>query len=137
MAADDAILEFGATRHGLVPDATILRIARLIGMSRAKYLTLLNERISPHEALAWGLVNWVVPRAQLERTLGEVLEKSAHASRTAVAESKRLLLQSFHRDPRGMIDDLIAAEMTCHRSWELALANAAWQRREEVRYVPR
>ena len=56
LATDDAVLELGATRHGLVPDATILRLARLIGLSRAKYLALLNERVSPREALAWGLV---------------------------------------------------------------------------------
>ena len=137
LAADDAILEFGATRHGLVPDATILRIARIIGMGRAKYLALLNERITPDEALQWGLLNWVVPRDQLETALNVVLEKSSHASRTAVAESKRLLLESFHRDPRDMIDDLVAAEMSCHESWELRLANEAWQRREEVRFFPR
>src|SRR6185436_17550585 len=76
LAADDAILDFGATRHGLVPDATILRIARLIGLSRAKYLALLNERVSPEEALAWGLVNIVVPRAQLESALSDLLDKS-------------------------------------------------------------
>jgi enoyl-CoA hydratase/carnithine racemase len=137
LAADDAILEFGATRHGLVPDATILRIARIIGMGRAKYLSLLNERVTPDEALQWGLVNWVVPRDQLENALNDILEKSFHASRTAVSESKRLLLESFHRDPRTMIDDLVAAEMTCHQSRELRLANEAWQRREEVRFFPR
>src|SRR4051794_33755159 len=48
-----------------------------------------------------------------------MLQKSFHASRTAVAESKRLLQQSFQSDPRAMIDDLVAAEITCHQSWEL------------------
>jgi enoyl-CoA hydratase/carnithine racemase len=137
LAADDAILEFGATRHGLVPDATILRIARIIGMGRAKYLTLLNERVTPQEALEWGLLTRVVPRDELDAALADLLAKSFQASRTAVAESKRLLQQSFHRDPRTMVDDLVEAEMKCHQSWELELANAAWQRREEVRFFPR
>src|SRR5215471_4970683 len=57
LAADDAILEFGATRHGLVPDATILRIARIVGTGRAKQLALLNERVAPAQALEWGLLN--------------------------------------------------------------------------------
>jgi enoyl-CoA hydratase/carnithine racemase len=137
LAADDAILEFGATRHGLVPDATILRIARLIGMGRAKQLALLNERVSPARALEWGLVNWVVPAGQLQSKLDEIVESAFFAARTAVAESKRLLQQSFHRDPRTMVDELVAAEMACHASWELQLANAAWSRREaEVRFFP-
>jgi enoyl-CoA hydratase len=135
LATDDAVLELGATRHGLVPDATILRLARIIGMGRAKQLALLNERISPAQAVDWGLVNWVVASDQLEARLQELVEAAFHASRTAVAECKRLLLASFHRDPRGMVDELVAAEMTCHASWELKVANAAWSRREaELRY---
>jgi enoyl-CoA hydratase/carnithine racemase len=139
LAADDAILEFGATRHGLVPDATVLRIARIIGMGRAKQLALLNERVSPSEALAWGLVNWVVPATELQSRLDDIVDATMHASRTAVAESKRLLQQSFHRDPRAMIEELVEAQMRCHASWELAKANAAWtaDRQAEVRYLPR
>lgn len=103
LASYDAVLEFGATRHGLLPDATILRIARIIGMGRAKQLALLNQRVTPDEALAWGLVNWICPRSDLERRLAEIVDESLQASRTAVAESKRLLQESFHRDPREMI----------------------------------
>jgi enoyl-CoA hydratase/carnithine racemase len=138
IATDDAVLEFGATRHGLVPDATILRIARLIGLSRAKYLALLNERVSAEDAPAWGLVNWVVPAAELERTVADVVDRAFHASRTAVAESKRLLHESFHRDPREMVDELVQAEARCHASWELEAANAAWrEKRAQVRFYPR
>jgi enoyl-CoA hydratase/carnithine racemase len=138
LAADDAVLEFGATRHGLVPDATILRIARIIGMGRAKQLALLNERVAPATALDWGLVNWIAPADQLQARLDEILDSSFYASRTAVAESKRLLQQSFHRDPRSMVEELVAAEMNCHDSWELQVANQAWSQREsEVRYFPR
>lgn len=137
LATGDAILEFGATRHGLVPDATILRVARLIGLGHAKELVLLNDRVSPDMALTWGLLNWVVPADQLDAKLTEIVDKALHASRTATALSKRLLLESFHRDPRTMIDDLVDAEMACHASWELRLANAAWERREEVRFWPR
>ncbi len=138
LCADDAILEFGATRHGLVPDVTILRIARVIGMGRAKELALLNDRVSPEQALAWGLVNWVVPASSIESKLSEIVDKAAHASRTAIALSKKLLFQSFHRDPRTMVDDLVAAEMACYESWELQVANEAWSRKEgEVRFFPR
>jgi enoyl-CoA hydratase/carnithine racemase len=137
LCSDDAILELGATRHGLVPDATILRLARLIGMGRAKHLALLNDRVSPAQALDWGLVNWVVPSNRIDAKLAEIVDKAFHASRTAVAECKSLLLQSFHRDPRGMVDELVASEMRCYRSWELQLANEAWSRKEDVRYFPR
>ena len=137
LCTDDAVLELGATRHGLVPDATILRLARIIGMGRAKHLALLNDRVSPAQALEWGLVNWVVPSNRIDAKLTEIVDSAFHASRTAVAECKRLLLQSFHRDPRGMVDELVASEMRCYASWELQAANAAWSRKEDVRYFPR
>jgi enoyl-CoA hydratase/carnithine racemase len=137
LAADDAILEFGATRHGLVPDATVLRIARIVGMGRANELALLNRRLSPQDALAWGLVNWVAPAAELEAKLAEIVEQAFHASRTAVAAAKRLLRASFHRDARTMLDNLLAAQRECSGSWELRLANDAWVRREDVRFWPR
>jgi len=106
-------------------------------MGRAKQLALLNERVTPHEALDWGLVNWLVPPDELEGTLSRIVDGAYHASRTAVAESKRLLQQSFHRDPRSMVEELVAAQMVCHESWELAAANEAWSRREsEVRFWP-
>jgi enoyl-CoA hydratase/carnithine racemase len=137
LAAADAILEFGATRHGLVPDATILRLARIIGLGRAKHLALLNDRITPAQALDWGLLTWVAASDEIDAVLRRILDSAFHASRTAVAESKHLLLESFHRDPRSMVDELVAAEMRCHASWELQLANDAWSRKEEVRFFPR
>ena len=47
-------------RIGLVPDggATFL-LPRLVGMARAKELTLMGERLSADDALEWGLINRV------------------------------------------------------------------------------
>jgi hypothetical protein len=50
--------------------------------------------------------------------------------------TKRLLLASFHSDPRALIDDVVAAQMECMRSWELGEANRAWDERREARFFP-
>src|SRR5215510_10408982 len=55
LATEYAVLGLGATRHCLVPDGSILRLARIVGLGRAKELTLLNDHITPAEALAMGL----------------------------------------------------------------------------------
>src|SRR5262249_60215825 len=34
LATEDAVLGLGATRHGLVPDGSILRLARIVGLGR-------------------------------------------------------------------------------------------------------
>ncbi len=137
LAADDAVLGLGATRHGLIPDGSILRLARIIGLGRAKELTLLNDHIEPEAALAMGLVNWVVPAAQIDVKLGEIIEKSFHASRTATGHAKRLLHASFHADPRDMIEEVVRAQLDCMGSWEIEAANRAWDAsKQDVRFYP-
>src|SRR6059036_3480831 len=138
LATDDAILGLGATRHGLVPDGAVLRLARVVGLGRAKELALLNDDVSPAEARAIGLVNWVCPAVDLDRTLQSIVAKARAASPTAAAHTKRLLHESFHRDPRAMIEDVVKAQNDCMHSWEMDEANRAWrERREAVFYPPR
>jgi enoyl-CoA hydratase/carnithine racemase len=136
LATTDAVLGLGATRHGLIPDGSILRLARIVGLGRAKELTLLNDHVSPETALAMGLVNWVVEPAAADGALAGVVEKAFHASRTATGHAKRLLNASFHRDPREMIEDVIRAQNECMASWEMEEANRAWDERREARFYP-
>jgi enoyl-CoA hydratase/carnithine racemase len=136
LAADDAVLGLGATRHGLIPDGSILRLARIVGQGRAKELTLLNDHVTAVEALAMGLVNWAVPASDVEPRLASIVAKAFGASRTATGHAKRLLHASFHRDPRAMIEELIDAQSDCMASWEISEANRAWDERREARYYP-
>src|SRR5712692_1796586 len=137
LAADDAILGLGATRHGLVPDGSILRLARIIGLGRAKELTLLNDHITPEAARGMGLVNWVAPATQIDAKLGAIVEKAFHASRTATGHAKRLLHASFHTDPREMIEEVMRAQQACMDSWEIEAANRAWDTsKKDARFYP-
>ncbi|HET7875898.1 MAG TPA: enoyl-CoA hydratase/isomerase family protein [Methylomirabilota bacterium] len=136
LAADDAVLGLGATRHGLIPDGSILRLARIIGLGRAKELTLLNDHLTAEAALAIGLVNWVAPAAELDKRIAEIVDKAFHASRTATGHAKRLLHASFHTDPRAMIEEVIRALNDCMASREIAEANRAWDERREARFFP-
>src|SRR5262245_30266114 len=104
IATEDAVLGLGATRHGIIPDGAVLRLARLVGLGRAKELALLNDNVSPHEARSMGLVNWVCPPAEVDATLERLAAKARTAAPTANAHTKRLLHESFHRDPRAMIE---------------------------------
>ena len=136
LAAADAVLGLGATRHGLIPDGSVLRLARIVGLGRAKELTLLNDHIGAAEAQAMGLVNWVAPAGELDARLAEVVDRAFQASRTATGHAKRLLHASFHTDPRAMIEALMQAQDACMASWEIALANRAWDDKREARFYP-
>jgi enoyl-CoA hydratase/carnithine racemase len=136
VARDDAVLGLGATRHGLIPDGSVLRLARIIGLGRAKELTLLNDHVGAEEARAMGLVNWVASVETFETEVARVVDKAFHASRTATAHAKRLLVASFHTDPRAMGEELWRAQADCLRSWEIEEANRAWQEKREARFSP-
>ena len=136
LAARDAIIGLGATQHGLIPDGSILRLARLIGLGRAKELTLLNDHITADAALAMGLVNWVAPAEALDAELATIVAKAFSASRTATGHAKRLLHASFHEDPRAFIEDVLRAQAECMDSWEIREANRAWDEKREARFYP-
>lgn len=136
VSTDDAVIGLGATRHGIIPDGAVLRLARVIGLGRAKELALLNPDLDPHEAAAIGLVNRVCRPDELERTLAAVIDLARRVSPTATAHTKRLLHQSFHRDPRALVEELLRAQRECMVSWETAEANRAWQEKREARFYP-
>jgi enoyl-CoA hydratase/carnithine racemase len=136
IATTDAIIGLGATRHGLIPDGAVLRLARIVGLGRAKELAILNDNVAPVQALAIGLVNRVCAPADLEATLAAVLAGCRTAAPTAVAHTKRLLHESFHHDPRSLIEDVLRRQGDCMTSWEMREANLAWQERREARFFP-
>jgi len=136
LATDDAIIGLGATRHGLIPDGAVLRLARVVGLGRAKELALLNDTVTPAEARSMGLVNWVCRAAELDAAVEALLAKGRAAAPTAVAHTKRLLQESFHSDPRAMIEALVRAQGDCMSSWEIAEANRAWSEQREAIFYP-
>ncbi len=66
LAARSASFIQAFCRIGLIPDsAGTWALPRLVGMARAKALTLLGERLSAEQALEWGLIYRVVDDAEL------------------------------------------------------------------------
>jgi enoyl-CoA hydratase/carnithine racemase len=136
IATTDAVIGLGATRHGLIPDGAVLRLARVVGLGRAKELALLNDHVTPDEARAMGLVNWTTAPGDVDRAIAAVIDKARDASPTAAAHTKRLLQASFHADPRATIEDVLQAQRACIGSWEIVEANRAWRERREAVFYP-
>jgi enoyl-CoA hydratase/carnithine racemase len=134
LATDDAVIGLGATRHGLVPDGAVLRLARVVGLGRAKELALLNQNIGPAEAKAIGLLNWVCAPEAVDSTVKTVLARAREAAPTATAHTKRLLQASFHCDPRSLIEDVIRAQAECMESADMKEANLAWDEKREATF---
>lgn len=66
-------------------------LPRLIGQQRAALMMLTGRRIKPDEALAWGLVDEVVPEHKLRAAALKLAEEIAEAGPLAVAATRKTL----------------------------------------------
>lgn len=76
VAAEDIYIRQVGTSHGSVALAGATQFLPLIvGDRRAREILFLNEEIPAQKALEWGLVNWVVPRHELDAKVDEICTK--------------------------------------------------------------
>ncbi|MFO1398600.1 MAG: enoyl-CoA hydratase-related protein [Burkholderiales bacterium] len=81
-------------------------LPRIVGMRRAMEIMLLAERFDAAQALAWGLVNRVVPAAELDAAIAAVVRNLLDAPLLAVRNAKRLMRESLGRT----LSEQLAAE---------------------------
>jgi enoyl-CoA hydratase/carnithine racemase len=75
---DDAFIRHVGLEHGSVPAGGATQwLPIMVGDRRAREIVLLCEEIPAPKAAEWGLVNWAVPRAELDATVDDVVEKLA------------------------------------------------------------
>lgn len=94
IAAASARFVFGFTGIGLTADSgTSLSLPLLIGLGRASEMAFTNEALSAEQALSYGLVNRVVPDAELPAAAAEMAARLAGGPTRALGLTKR----AFHR----------------------------------------
>ena len=69
-----------------------------MGLKRAMEVALLGDRFTAADALAMGLVNRVVPDAEVERAAAELALRLARGPAATLARTKQLLQQSSGND---------------------------------------
>jgi 2-(1,2-epoxy-1,2-dihydrophenyl)acetyl-CoA isomerase len=92
VAAEHARLISVFVRRGLVPDGGVAYLLpRLVGMHKAKELVFFGDDLSAADAQRLGIVNAVVPAAELEATTHEWAARLAAGPTKAIGWSKKLL----------------------------------------------
>jgi 2-(1,2-epoxy-1,2-dihydrophenyl)acetyl-CoA isomerase len=105
VASDDATFNFAYTKVAASPDCGgSYALTRLVGQRRALEIALLSDPVSAQQALAWGLVNKIVPVAQLRSASIELARRLARGSRTALGATKRLLRNSLNSTLEAQLD---------------------------------
>ncbi|MGW2718248.1 enoyl-CoA hydratase/isomerase family protein [Streptomyces sp. NPDC001492] len=99
LAAESARFIEVFVRRGLVPDGGgAYLLPRLIGPQRAKELMFFGDALSATEAERLGLVNRVVPDAELDKTAREWAARLAAGPTRALALTKQLVNASLDTD---------------------------------------
>jgi len=122
--ADDTYIRHVGPEHGSVPAGGATQwLPLVVGDRRAREILLLCEQISPQQALDWGLVSRVVPRAQLDATVSAL----AAQLRTKLPETVR-----YTKTQLNWWRDLVWSQTVGHaRDW-LAVHSGSEETREAV-----
>jgi 2-(1,2-epoxy-1,2-dihydrophenyl)acetyl-CoA isomerase len=99
IAADHARIIEVFVRRGLIPDGGgAYLLTRLVGMHKAKELVFFGDDLAASEAERLGIVNKVVPGAELEAAVREWATRLAVGPTRTIGYAKRLLNRSLDVD---------------------------------------
>ena len=106
VAADDAFFSDPVVHSLAAASVEALLHPWVLGMRKAKEFLFTGQRLNASEAKEWGMVNHVVPRAELEDFTLQLAERIAQAPPIGVRLMKRSLNRSY--DIMGFRNSLMA-----------------------------
>jgi 2-(1,2-epoxy-1,2-dihydrophenyl)acetyl-CoA isomerase len=110
VASEEAVLIEVFVNIGLVPDSgSAYFLPRLTGIAKAFELCSMGSKVKAAEALQLGLVNKVVPSAELDSAVKQYTDYYATAPTKAIGLIKRML----ERSATASLDDMLEYEAYC------------------------
>lgn len=95
IAADDTQIGLPEISLGMIPGSGgSQRIVQMVGVGRAKDLVMRGRRLKADEALRWGLLTEVHPRAELDAAVSALADDMAARPAVALRTLKRVLNQA-------------------------------------------
>jgi methylglutaconyl-CoA hydratase len=91
IAAESAKFSFSEVKIGVVPACIGPYVIRKMGEGKARELFITGERMDARRALEVGLVNKVVPDAELDTEVNKLIESISTSGPEAVAMAKKLV----------------------------------------------
>src|SRR5262245_6998909 len=137
VAADTATFALPGVNVGVFCSTPAVGVARNVGRKRAMEMLLTGAPIDAETALAWGLVNRVVPAADLDAEIKRFTDQIVARSAATIRMGKAAFYQQIER-PLGPAYDVASEAMVCNMSLEdaaegidafLQKRQAAWKGR--------
>lgn len=138
IAAESAKFGQAFVNIGLVTDmGGAYLLPRAVGLHKAKELCFTGQNIEAREAERIGLVNRVVPDAELESTVKALAGKLAKAPTKAIALAKELLNKSFETNLYALLEFESFAQSTAFQTEDFKEGAAAFLEKREPHFQGR
>jgi 2-(1,2-epoxy-1,2-dihydrophenyl)acetyl-CoA isomerase len=144
LAADFTVADPGAVfwepfmARGFTPDsgATWL-LPRLVGLTRAKEMLLLGDKVTAADAAEWGLIHRCVDDGQLDATAAELLDRLANGPTVAIGLTKQAIASAQHATlSEAMSQELFNVELSS-RTGDFKEGMSAFKERRTPRFEGR
>ncbi|MFI1049838.1 enoyl-CoA hydratase/isomerase family protein [Streptomyces griseoruber] len=112
-------------------------LPRLVGLQQAKRLALLAETVDAAQALALGLVTWVVDAGEVDAFVDDVTARLTAGPPVALAQTKALLNEGADRSLRDALASEARAQSVNFASADAPEAFAAFAHKRAPRFTGR
>ncbi len=109
-------------------------LPRLVGLRHALEIAMLGDTLSADDALRMGLINRVVPAADLEASVQQLAERLANGPTTALGHMRRLMRSSFDRDLPSQLAAEASAFNACAHTTDLPEGIAAFYAKRKPQF---
>jgi len=137
IAAENSTYASGYSRIGASPDGGgSFFLTRIVGVKRALEMIMLDERYDARQMQVYGLVNRVVPVAELEAETAKVVERLLAGPAVAYAQSKKLVNMAL----TSSLEEHLAAEeqsfLHCGETSDFAEGVNAFCQKRKAQFGP-
>jgi len=116
-----------AIKEGLIPGLGTLRLARYIGMGRAKRMILSGESINGEEALRIGLVDHLVSESNMQAEFEALIEKYLKNNSEGCRLAKQATISAFDLDFERFLERYMKLQEIAMSSDDFKEAMAAYR----------
>lgn len=110
IAESQAVFCFNEVKLGFLPGMATFRLAKYVGLGRAKSLVLTGRQIRAKRAQQWGILDRVCDQTSFDETLAETVSNLLPFHLIPLEMARRLLDESYATSYEDFLGHFLAAQ---------------------------
>jgi len=111
-----SFFQFHEVKLGFLPGMAAFRLAKYIGLGRAKNLILTGCKLKADKAQEWGILDQICDTVDFEKTLQDTIDRLLPFHPVALEMSRRLINESFGDSYENFFGHFLVAQERCIKS---------------------